>query len=109
MLYPVFSEVFEYIRKGNGPAILEVTCARFQGHYEGDHDTYRSRKELDDNINNKDPIKILKNIIIERNILSENDLNHLIDESKLKIKNMLSEVRKDNSPKSEGFKEFVYN
>ena len=43
------------------------------------------------------------------NILSENDLNHLIDESKLKIKNMLSEVRKDNSPKSEGFKEFVYN
>ena len=109
LLYPVFNEVIEHLRKGNGPAILEVTCARFRGHYEGDHDTYRSRKELDENINTKDPIKILKNTIIERNILSENDLNHLIDESVLKIKNILSEVRKDSSPKSESFKEFVYN
>ena len=109
MLYPVFDEVIEHLRKGNGPAILEVTCARFQGHYEGDHDTYRTRNELDDNINNKDPIKILKNTIIERNILSENDLNHLIDESVLKIKNILSEVRKDSSPKSESFKEFIFN
>ena len=41
--------------------------------------------------------------------MSENDLNHLIDESKLKVKNILTEVRKDNSPQPEGFKEFVYN
>jgi len=108
-LYPVFSEVFEYLRKGNGPAILEITCARFRGHYEGDHDTYRPRNELDHNINTKDPIKILENKIIERNILSENDLNHLIDESKSKVENILSNVRKDNSPQPEDFKEFIYN
>ena len=47
--------------------------------------------------------------IIERNILSEDDLNHLENESKLKIENILSEVRKDNSPKSESFKEFIFN
>ena len=109
LLCSVFDEVFEYLRKGNGPAILEVTCSRFQGHYEGDHDLYRSKNELEDNIINKDPIKNLKNKIIKRNILSETDLNHLENESKLKIENILSEVRKDNSPKSESFKEFIFN
>ena len=57
LLCSVFDEVFEYLRKGNGPVILEVTCSRFQGHYEGDHDLYRSKNELEDNIINKDPIK----------------------------------------------------
>ena len=109
LLCSVFDEVFEYLRKGNGPVILEVTCSRFQGHYEGDHDLYRSKNELEDNIINKDPIKNLKNKIIKRNILSEDDLNHLENESKLKIENILSEVRKDSAPKSENFKEFIFN
>ena len=108
-LFSTFQEVNEYLRKGKGPAILEVTCSRFQGHYEGDHDLYRSKKELEDNFINKDPIKNLKHKIIERNILNEDDLIHLENESKLKIENILSEVRKDKSPKSEDFKNFLFN
>ena len=65
--------------------------------------------ELDDNIKNKDPIKILKDIIIKRNILSENDLNHLIDQSEIKIKKILTDIRRDNLPKPQDFKKFLYN
>jgi len=50
------AEAVEYVRSGNGPALLEATCARFQGHYEGDHDTYRSREERKSMRAERDPI-----------------------------------------------------
>ena len=46
---------------------------------------------------------------IKKVVLSENDLNHIEMESKLKIENILSAVRKDDSPKSENFREFIFN
>lgn len=37
-----FDEAMAHARGGGGPALLEATCHRFRGHYEGDPDVYRS-------------------------------------------------------------------
>lgn len=109
LLYPVFSDMVKHIRNGNGPVILEITCVRFQGHYEGDHDLYRPKKVLDSQKMSKDPIIITKNKIIERGILNETQVNDMVKQSKIKVDKMLDEIRKDKSPLSSDFKKYIYN
>ena len=41
-----FEEAADHARSGGGPALLEATCYRFRGHYEGDVDD-RTQREKD--------------------------------------------------------------
>lgn len=43
-VYDAAKELTEYIRAGNGPAILETKCYRWRGHFEGDQAKYRDEK-----------------------------------------------------------------
>src|SRR2546430_883850 len=38
-----FGELVRAARENPGPAVIEATCARFRGHYEGDAQTYREQ------------------------------------------------------------------
>lgn len=40
-----FAEAMEHARRGHGPVIIEATCHRFRGHFEGDAEVYRDRAE----------------------------------------------------------------
>ena len=40
-----FKEAINHARLGKGPAIIEATCNRFRGHYEGDTDHYRTNQD----------------------------------------------------------------
>lgn len=40
-----FATAMDHARSGRGPFLLEATCSRFRGHYEGDADSYRPRAE----------------------------------------------------------------
>jgi acetoin:2,6-dichlorophenolindophenol oxidoreductase subunit alpha len=51
-----FEEAAEHARSGGGPALLEATCYRFRGHYEGDVDHYRTQREKDHMATEGDPI-----------------------------------------------------
>lgn len=51
-----FEEAADHSRSGGGPALLEATCYRFRGHYEGDVDHYRSQREKDHMAAEGDPI-----------------------------------------------------
>ena len=76
-VFEVSRDAFKHVRDGNGPAILEATCCRFRGHYEGDHDTYRSRQERKEMLTTKDPIKLAREKIIDQKIMQSNALHKL--------------------------------
>jgi pyruvate dehydrogenase E1 component alpha subunit len=55
-----------HARSGAGPALLEATCHRFRGHYEGDPDHYRDADEKRRMLQRGDPIAIAAARLVER-------------------------------------------
>ena len=66
----------EYVRKGNGPYILEVQTYRYRGHSMSDPAKYRSKEELDSYKLN-DPIEIVSKEILKKKIFSQKELDSI--------------------------------
>jgi len=96
------AEAFEHVRNGHGPAILEATCFRFQGHYEGDHDTYRTREERKRMRADHDPLVQAERRLAELGLTTEDELRELRARSKTKFADMLAETRAAPLPDPSG-------
>lgn len=58
-----------------GPIFINCNTYWYHGHSMSDPGiTYRNKKEIQDIRENKDPIMLLKNLIIDNNILSEDQI-----------------------------------
>ncbi|MFA6220377.1 MAG: pyruvate dehydrogenase (acetyl-transferring) E1 component subunit alpha [Erythrobacter sp.] len=64
---------FSHVRDGHGPVLMECNTYRYRGHSMSDPAKYRTREEVQDVREHKDPIEGLKKILIE-NGTSEDDL-----------------------------------
>ena len=64
---------FKHVREGNGPVLMELNTYRYRGHSMSDPAKYRSREEVQDYRDHKDPIEGLKKVLIEQG-QSEDDL-----------------------------------
>ncbi len=67
-------ELFEKIRAGSGPIMLEVMTYRFRGHSMGDPERYRKADEVHQWQEN-DPIGILRKQILVQGIATDEELN----------------------------------
>ena len=54
----------EYVRAGNGPVLMELNTYRYRGHSMSDPAKYRSREEVQDVREKRDPIDHAKNELI---------------------------------------------
>ena len=61
-----FARAVERARHGEGPSLVEATCYRFQGHYEGDPDHYRPKAEKAAAYDERDPLVIARRTLTER-------------------------------------------
>jgi len=93
-----FAEAAKHARSGQGPAILEATCHRFRGHYEGDSDNYREKDELKRIRSEYDPIQIARSNLIMNGIATDQQLDAIRKETKSEIANILIEVKADSMP-----------
>jgi acetoin:2,6-dichlorophenolindophenol oxidoreductase subunit alpha len=91
-------EAFDHVRGGNGPAILEAVCHRFQGHYEGDHDTYRPREERKRMRVEHDPLTLAEQRLLDGGLATEEQLRGWRAASKEQAAQLLAEVRQDPFP-----------
>ena len=64
---------FKYVRDGNGPVLMECSTYRYRGHSMSDPAKYRTREEVQDVREHRDPIEGLKKTLIE-NGCSEDEL-----------------------------------
>jgi pyruvate dehydrogenase E1 component alpha subunit len=67
-------KLIEKIRSGGGPAFLECKTYRVKGHFVGDPEKYRTREEVQKNIDERDPIMLFERKVTESGVFSPNQL-----------------------------------
>jgi len=92
-----FSEAIERARSGGGPALIEATCYRFRGHFEGDADTYRTQEEKEAR-RAIDPLVITRNTLVQRGLATQSQLDHEDGLIRGAIAELLESVRSDSAP-----------
>jgi pyruvate dehydrogenase E1 component alpha subunit len=58
-------------REGKGPSIVENKTYRYRGHYEGDPQKYRSKKEIEAFRTKRDPIGLFRDLLKREGTLSD--------------------------------------
>ncbi|MDR1873646.1 MAG: thiamine pyrophosphate-dependent dehydrogenase E1 component subunit alpha [Synergistaceae bacterium] len=68
-------KLIDPIRAGNGPAFLECRTYRVKGHFVGDPEKYRTREEVQKNVDERDPIAFFERRVTSAGALSAEDLS----------------------------------
>lgn len=83
-VYKVAKEAVERARGGQGPTLLVTESYRFEGHYAGEPEVYRSRAEVQ-NYRKRDPISRFHKYLIETGKTNKNELGLIDTEIKQEI------------------------
>jgi pyruvate dehydrogenase E1 component alpha subunit len=78
-------EAMDYCRAGNGPTILEMLTYRYRGHSMSDPAKYRSREEVSEVREKRDPIEHFGKKLIERGVISAEELKKIDTEVKERV------------------------
>ncbi|WP_019321886.1 thiamine pyrophosphate-dependent dehydrogenase E1 component subunit alpha [Streptococcus mutans] len=73
-VYEKMQEVIDYVRSGNGPALVEVESYRWFGHSTADAGAYRTKEEVD-TWKAKDPLKKYRTYLTENKIATDEELD----------------------------------
>ncbi len=76
------AEVFEHVRAGNGPYVIELQTYRYRGHSMSDPAKYRSKEEVAKMREQHDPIDQLKNRMLADGTIDEAGLKEIDKEVK---------------------------
>jgi len=88
-------------RAGKGPTFLENKTYRFRGHYEGDPQRYRSKEEVAEWQNKKDPIVRCEKTLMKNKWLTRKKKRRIWDEIKAEIDEAIVFARESPLPKPE--------
>ncbi len=84
LVYETGKKAAEYIRAGNGPVLIETQTYRYFGHSKSDRNLYRSKEEIEDWREHKDPIKRFRTQLVDAKIITDEAADQL-DKEALKI------------------------
>ena len=78
-------EACDHARSGKGPILLEMKTYRYRGHSMSDPAKYRTREEVEQTRENKDPIENLKQYILKNKILSEKQIKAIEEKVEMEV------------------------
>lgn len=100
-------EVVDKVRKGNGPALIEATTFRFQGHSMADPAKYRESSEVDE-WRKRDPLESFPEYIISKNIASKDEINDVKKSVEDEMDAAVKFATESNEPDLESLSKDVY-
>src|SRR5215469_559157 len=89
-----FGGLMRAARQKPGPAVLEATCTRFRGHYEGDVQAYR---QADEDFASRDPLLIARRNLLGAGVAA-GDLDGIEQAAAAEMQAILAQVRADPVP-----------
>jgi len=75
-------EAMAYCRAGKGPIILEMKTYRYRGHSMSDPAKYRTKEEVAEVREKRDPIEVFGHKLVQRGVATESDLKMVDNEIK---------------------------
>ena len=100
-------EVVDKVRSGNGPALIEATTFRFQGHSMADPAKYRESSEGDE-WRKKDPVESFPEYIISSNIASKEEIEDVKKSVEDEMNAAVKFATESNEPDLESLSKDVY-
>lgn len=76
-VYITVREAAERARQGGGPTLIESRTYRYKGHSKSDRQAYRTREEVNDWKDNRDPIMRLDKLLVETGIIDQEESKSL--------------------------------
>ncbi len=107
-VYETMRDAAEFIRSGNGPVFVETQTYRYFGHSKSDRNLYRSKDEIDDWRDNKDPIARFKGQLIDHAILKEEQAEEISNETLAVIEAAVAFAEASPDPDPSTVTEYVY-
>jgi pyruvate dehydrogenase E1 component alpha subunit len=103
-VYAATREAREYATSGKGPVFLNVRTYRLVGHYIGDAQVYRSKEEIEELRNTKDPIELMR----AKLELSDEEFEGLDNEVQAIVESSVEFAKAGTDPKPEDALKYVY-
>ena len=100
-------EVVDKVRSGNGPALIEATTFRFQGHSMADPAKYRESSEVDE-WRKKAPVESFPEYIISSNIASKEEIEDVKKSVEDEMNAAVKFATESNEPDLESLSKDVY-
>jgi TPP-dependent pyruvate/acetoin dehydrogenase alpha subunit len=97
-VYEAAGEIIKRAREGGGPALLECKMIRFFGHFEGDAQTYRGPREVEDIRANQDCIKKFSTAVIRAGVIKQSDLDAIDRQARELVERAVQEAKAAPGP-----------
>ena len=99
-VYETAKEIIKRAREGGGPSLLEVKTYRIKGHFVGDPELYRDKKEVEEFWLNE-PIKEFEKKLVELKMLNEIEKKKIWEDSEKEIKEAVKFAKESPMPSGE--------
>ena len=98
----------QVLNENKGPILIEAKTYRYRGHSMSDPGKYRTRQEIQETRENRDPIERVRTFLIENNFCSEDELKTMDNKIKEEVLNASEEARDKELPKESRLFDDVY-
>lgn len=106
-VYEAAGEAVARARRGDGPSLIEVKTDRYFGHFQGDPELYRPKGEVE-GLRQNDPIRKLREHIINTGAATVAELDRLDQEAEAKVMEAFDFARSSPYPAPEEALQHVF-
>ena len=107
-VYEAMKKAVEHIRAGNGPYFVETITYRYFGHSKSDRNLYRSKEEIEDWKQNRDPIKRFTRHLLQSEVLGEEQAQEIDGQAEQVIVKAVEFAEASPEPDLSTLREYVY-
>ena len=107
-VYETMIVATQHVRSGQGPVLVEAMTYRYFGHSKSDRNLYRTKDEIEDWKENRDPILRFKGHLLEAGILDETKAAEIDAEALKVIEKAVEYAEASPEPDISTLTEFVY-
>jgi pyruvate dehydrogenase E1 component alpha subunit len=107
-VYETMKWAAEYTRSGQGPVLVETLTYRYFGHSKSDRNLYRSKEEIDEWKQVRDPITRYSKQLMDAGILTEEQAGEIDRQAEMVIQEAVDFAENSPEPDIASLTEFVY-
>ena len=106
-VYEAAERAVKMARDGGGPTLLECVTYRWKGHSRSDKNLYRTKEEIDE-WKSKEPIAKFMSLILEKNLLTQEEMDSVQQQATDEIVSAVNESVKAKSAEPAGLEAAVF-